>query len=167
MLLLYLSLLSLKVGPASLESRSELLLASILDLPIRASLCCEIVTLRLSRISKVGVLLPDTSTFPPTNFSSATNRAVTTPYNTVFDVKWFIGRKFTDSTVQKDKKLHSFSTAKNGDKSDVSASAIGGDKALSPEERLVRVLTESTTNAEEYLGKEVKACCSHSSSLLQ
>ena len=39
---------------------------------------------------------------------AAKNQASLNPSNTVFDVKRLIGRQFTDSTVQKDKKLFPF-----------------------------------------------------------
>ena len=39
---------------------------------------------------------------------AAKNQASSNPQNTVFDVKRLIGRKFTDSSVQKDQKLMPF-----------------------------------------------------------
>merc|ERR1711865_1234177 len=61
---------------------------------------------------------------------AAKNQATINPENTLFDVKRLIGRRFKDSTVQKDMKLLPFKIV---------------DKNSKPEE-----------TAENYLGKEVK-----------
>lgn len=87
---------------------------------------------------------------------AAKNQAAMNPGNTVFDVKRFIGRKYSDATVQKDKKLLPFNIVNKGGKPFVNVEVSGESKTFSPEEISAMVLGKMKKTAEEYLGKEVK-----------
>lgn len=87
---------------------------------------------------------------------AAKNQAVMNPSNTVFDVKRFIGRKFTDTTVQRDKKLLPFNIVNNKGKPFVEVNVKGEDKKFSPEEISAMVLGKMKQTAEDYLGKPIK-----------
>lgn len=66
---------------------------------------------------------------------SAKNAAASNPTNTVFDVKRLIGRKFGDSSVQKDKTLFPFELVKDKEgKPNVRVEIKGEMKEMSPEE---------------------------------
>lgn len=86
---------------------------------------------------------------------AAKNQAAMNPSNTVFDVKRLIGRKFSDPTVQRDKKLLPFSVVNKDGKPMVEVSVNNAKKVMSPEEVSAMVLTKMKKTAEEYLGKEV------------
>ena len=83
----------------------------------------------------------------------AKRQSVTNPKNTVFSVKRLIGRKFTDSEVQNDKKWLSY---------DIQASANGGveikmgDKWYKPEEISAMVLAKLKVDAEAKLGEKIE-----------
>merc|ERR1719491_2216013 len=67
-----------------------------------------------------------------------------------------IGRRFKDSTVQKDMKLLPFKITDKGGKPMISAKVKNEDKVMAPEEVSSMVLTKMKETAENYLGKEVK-----------
>merc|ERR1712217_95077 len=73
-----------------------------------------------------------------------------------FDVKRLIGRRFKDSTVQKDIKLLPFKISDKSGKPMINVQVKGEEKVLSPEEVSSMVLTKMKETAENYLGKEVK-----------
>merc|ERR1712066_1170181 len=87
---------------------------------------------------------------------AAKNQATINPSQTLFDVKRLIGRRFKDSTVQKDIKLLPFQIVDQGGKPQISVKAHGEDKVMAPEEVSSMVLTKMKETAENYLGKEVK-----------
>lgn len=87
---------------------------------------------------------------------AAKNQAAMNPSNTVFDVKRFIGRKFTDTTVQRDKKLLPFNIVNNKGKPFVEVNVKGEEKKFSPEEISAMVLGKMKQTAEDYLGKPIK-----------
>jgi len=67
-----------------------------------------------------------------------------------------IGRRFKDSTVQKDKKLLPYEIAEKDGKPVIQVDVKGDQKTLAPEEVSSMVLTKMKETAENYLGKEVK-----------
>merc|ERR1719181_2643399 len=82
--------------------------------------------------------------------------ATINPTQTLFDVKRLIGRRFTDSSVQKDLKLLPFQIVNSGGKPMISVKIKGEDKTMAPEEVSSMVLTKMKETAENYLGQEVK-----------
>jgi heat shock protein 5 len=86
---------------------------------------------------------------------AAKNQASLNPTNTIFDVKRLIGRKFTDSTVQKDKKLLPFSIINKNSKPYVEVQVAGESRSYSPEEISAMVLTKMKETAEAFLGYKV------------
>ncbi|MBA3336201.1 MAG: molecular chaperone DnaK [Chloroflexia bacterium] len=82
----------------------------------------------------------------------ARRQAVTNPENTVSSVKRFIGRKFSDPTVQRDKGLvpYKLKAAPNGD-----VQVKMGDRWYSPQEISAMILQKLKTDAEAYLGETV------------
>jgi heat shock protein 5 len=86
----------------------------------------------------------------------AKNQATINPTNTVFDIKRLIGRKFSDSTVQKDKKLLPYAII-DKDGAPVVKVVVGGqDKVYTPEQISAMILEKMKTTAEAFLGKPVK-----------
>jgi heat shock protein 5 len=86
---------------------------------------------------------------------SAKNQATINPENTVFDVKRLIGRKFSDKSVQADKKLFPFKIVSKDDKPYVEILIDGKGRQFAPEEVSAMVLVKMKEIAETFLGKEV------------
>lgn len=82
----------------------------------------------------------------------ARRQSVTNPENTVYSVKRFMGRKFDDPIVQRDKGLvpYQIRAAKNGD-----VEVKMGDRWYSPQEVSAMILQKLKTDAEAYLGEKV------------
>lgn len=82
----------------------------------------------------------------------ARRQAVTNPENTIFSVKRFIGRKFSDSTVQRDVSLlpYKLLAAPNGD-----VRVIMGEREYAAPEVSAMVLQKLKADAEAYLGEKV------------
>jgi molecular chaperone DnaK len=82
----------------------------------------------------------------------ARNQAVVNPENTIFSVKRFMGRKFTDPEVQRALKLvpYKVSAAPNGD-----VRVHMGGRDYSPPEISAMILQKIKADAEAYLGEEV------------
>mmetsp|Transcript_11347 Transcript_11347/g.22155 ORF Transcript_11347/g.22155 Transcript_11347/m.22155 type:complete len:643 (-) Transcript_11347:95-2023(-) len=79
------------------------------------------------------------------------------PYNTVFDAKRLIGRKFSDPATQQDLKHFPFKVeAGPNDKPIIKVEFQGEQKTFAPEEISSMVLTKMKQTAESYLGEEVK-----------
>lgn len=87
---------------------------------------------------------------------AAKNQASLNPKNTIFDVKRLIGRKFTDATVQSDKKLLPFDIVNRNNKPHISVEIKGETKEFAPEELSAMVLIKMKQIAETYLGRPVK-----------
>jgi heat shock protein 5 len=86
----------------------------------------------------------------------AKNQATINPTNTVFDIKRLIGRKYTDQTVQKDKKLLPYAII-DKDGAPVVKVVVGGqDKVYTPEQISAMILEKMKSTAEAFLGKPVK-----------
>ncbi|MDD3118463.1 MAG: molecular chaperone DnaK, partial [Victivallales bacterium] len=81
----------------------------------------------------------------------AKRQAVTNPNHTIFSVKRFMGRKYAE--VKEEMKLVPYEVveAKNGD-----AHIKVGDKTYSPPEISAMILQKLKTDAEAYLGEEIK-----------
>jgi heat shock protein 5 len=87
---------------------------------------------------------------------SAKNQATINPENTVFDVKRLIGRKYSDKSVQADKKLVPYKIVSKDDKPYVEVKVEGKDRVFAPEEVSAMILVKMKEIAEAYLGKKVQ-----------
>src|SRR5262249_55046672 len=83
---------------------------------------------------------------------TARNQAVVNPENTIFSVKRFMGRKYSDPAVQETTKRipYKVSAAPNGD-----ARVHMGGKDYSPPEVSAMILQKLKADAEAYLGETV------------
>ncbi|HEX9990449.1 MAG TPA: molecular chaperone DnaK [Chloroflexia bacterium] len=82
----------------------------------------------------------------------AKRQAITNPENTIFSIKRFMGRKFSDPEVQRTVKLvpYRVTEAPNGD-----VQVWMGGKAYSPQEVSAMILQKLKTDAEAYLGEKI------------
>ena len=82
----------------------------------------------------------------------AKRQAITNSDNTIFSIKRFMGRKFRDAHVERDRKLvpYKMSEAANGD-----VQVSMGGKAYSPPEVSAMILQKLKADAEAYLGEKV------------
>mmetsp|Transcript_17035 Transcript_17035/g.25787 ORF Transcript_17035/g.25787 Transcript_17035/m.25787 type:complete len:673 (+) Transcript_17035:163-2181(+) len=96
---------------------------------------------------------------------AAKNQATVNPENTVFDVKRLIGRKYSDSSVQADKKLLPYEIVSKQEKPfiEITTSNKNDDDTTSvnkaifaPEEISAMVLAKLKQTAEAYLGKTIE-----------
>tara|TARA_B110001450_G_scaffold224047_1_gene221474 strand:- start:2827 stop:4794 length:1968 start_codon:yes stop_codon:yes gene_type:complete len=87
---------------------------------------------------------------------AAKNQATINPENTVFDVKRLIGRKFSDKSVQADKKMFPFDLVNKKGKPYVEVTVAGEKKQFAPEEVSSMILQKMRSTAESYLDKEIK-----------
>lgn len=78
------------------------------------------------------------------------------PFNTVFDAKRLIGRRFTDSEVQADMKHWPFKIVDKAGLPVIQVEYKGETKTFTPEEISSMVLTKMKEVAEGYLGTTVK-----------
>ncbi|KAL7424349.1 Hsp70 chaperone [Cryptotrichosporon argae] len=86
---------------------------------------------------------------------AAKNQAATNPYNTVFDAKRLIGRKFSDAEVQADMKHWPFKIIDRATKPYIEVEYRGEKKQFSPEEISSMVLIKMKETAEAFLGGTV------------
>jgi len=87
---------------------------------------------------------------------AAKSQAAMNPYNTVFDAKRLIGRKYADPAVQADAKLWPFKIRDQGTgKPVIDVDYKGKTKSFQPEEISSMVLTKMKETAEAYLGDKV------------
>lgn len=98
---------------------------------------------------------------------AAKNQATINPENTIFDVKRFIGRKYTDESVQMDKQLLPYQIVRGRqntndnneeDRPYIAINSIDGStttKYYAPEEISAMVLSKLKVDAEKYLGKPI------------
>ncbi len=107
--------------------------------------------------SEGGRLIPSVVALNPKNNERlvgkiARNQAVVNPENTIFSVKRFMGRKFSDEQVQRALKFvpYKVSAAPNGD-----VRVHMGDRDYSPPEISAMVLQKIKADAEAYLGETV------------
>ena len=88
---------------------------------------------------------------------SAKSQASANATNTVYDAKRFIGRKFSDPTVQKDIKHYPFKVcAGPEDRPQICVKYKGEEKRFYAEDISAAVLTKMKQTAEAYLGQAVK-----------
>uniref|UniRef100_A0A7S2BQI5 Uncharacterized protein n=1 Tax=Florenciella parvula TaxID=236787 RepID=A0A7S2BQI5_9STRA len=88
---------------------------------------------------------------------AAKNQATSNPEQTIFDIKRFIGRDFSDKTVQADKKLLPYNIVSKNNKPYVEVNIRDGEtKAFAPEEISAMVLGKMRGVAEGYIGEDIK-----------
>ena len=88
---------------------------------------------------------------------AAKNQVAMNPTNTIFDAKRLIGRKYDDTTVQRDIKLWPFKVIKDGNaKPKLQVEFKCETKNFTPEEISSMVLTKMRETAEAHLGHSVK-----------
>ena len=85
----------------------------------------------------------------------AKNQAPLNPYNTVFDAKRLIGRRFKDAEVQSDMKHWPFKIVDKEGKPMIQVTLKGDKKIFTPEEISAMVLGKMKDIAEGYLGEKV------------
>jgi len=86
---------------------------------------------------------------------AAKNQVAMNPYNTVFDAKRLIGRKFSEPEVQSDIKHFPFKVLDKAGKPYIRVQYRGEDKEFSPEEISSMILTKMRETAESYLGGNI------------
>ncbi|KAK8120112.1 hsp70-like protein [Apiospora kogelbergensis] len=86
---------------------------------------------------------------------AAKQQAAGNPYNTIFDVKRFIGRKFEEKEVQTDLKHFPYKVVSKAGKPIIEVTVSGSKKQLTPEEVSAVILGKMKEVAEAYLGKKV------------
>lgn len=87
----------------------------------------------------------------------AKNQLPQNPENTIYTIKRLIGRKYSDETVQRDKKLLSYEIVSDKEgKPKVQVTVEGKKKQFTPEEISAMVLQKMKEIAETYLGEKVK-----------
>ena len=87
---------------------------------------------------------------------AAKNQAAMNPYNTIYDAKRLIGRKFKDTIVQDDMKLWPFKVVPDeSDRPQIQVDYKDEPKKFYPEEISSMVITKMKEIAEEYLGTKV------------
>jgi L1 cell adhesion molecule like protein len=87
---------------------------------------------------------------------AAKNQAAMNPYNTIYDAKRLIGRKFKDTIVQDDMKLWPFKVvADESDRPQIQVDYKDEPKKFYPEEISSMVITKMKEIAEDYLGTKV------------
>ncbi|KAH8078238.1 hsp71-like protein [Filobasidium floriforme] len=87
---------------------------------------------------------------------AAKNQVAMNPYNTVFDAKRLIGRKFADEEVQADMKHWPYKIIDKAGKPVIQVEYKGEEKQFTPEEISSMVLVKMKETAEAYLGGDVK-----------
>ena len=87
---------------------------------------------------------------------AAKNQAAMNPYNTIYDAKRLIGRKFKETVVQDDMKLWPFKVvADESDRPQIQVDYKDEPKKFYPEEISSMVITKMKEIAEDYLGTKV------------
>ncbi len=113
----------------------------------------EVITNKEGARTTPSVVAIDVDTSSEIAGITAKNQMVTNPEQTFYSIKRLIGRKWEDESVQKDVNLLPFEIRKS-DKGGVEIQF--GDKWVAPEVISARVLAKIKTDAEAFLGEEVK-----------
>ena len=94
----------------------------------------------------------------------ARRQAITNPDNTIFSIKRFMGRKFSDPEVKRAMEIvpYKVTAAPNGD-----VRVWMGDKEYSPPEISAMILQKIKTDAEAYLGEDGHRRRDHRARLFQ
>nr|CAG8489379.1 10519_t:CDS:2 [Entrophospora candida] len=87
---------------------------------------------------------------------AAKNQVAMNPFNTVFDAKRLIGRRFNEPEVQSDMKHWPFKVVDKATKPYIQIEYKGETKEFTPEEISSMVLTKMRETAEAFLGTKVK-----------
>jgi len=88
---------------------------------------------------------------------AAKNQATINPVRTLYDIKRLIGRKYSDKTVQYDKKFLPYEIVDKDSRPYVEVPNVQGeDKVYAPEEISAMVLVKMREIAESYTGKTIK-----------
>lgn len=87
---------------------------------------------------------------------AAKNQASMNPSRTVYDVKRLIGRRYSDTTVQYDKKYLPYEIVDKEGKPYISITSNNENKVYAPEEISAMILTKMKEIAESYSGKKIK-----------
>jgi heat shock protein 5 len=87
---------------------------------------------------------------------AAKNQATINPENTIFDVKRLIGRRFSDPSVQKDRKLLPYKIIDKDSVPYIEVKVRGETKIFSAEQISAMILERMKEVAEAYLGRPVK-----------
>ena len=87
---------------------------------------------------------------------AAKNQATINPENTVYDVKRLIGRKYSEKTIQSDKKYLPFNIINKDTKPYIEVMLNGAKTVFAPEQISAMVLGKMRDIAETYLGTKVK-----------
>ncbi|TRX95620.1 hypothetical protein FHL15_003578 [Xylaria flabelliformis] len=86
---------------------------------------------------------------------AAKQQAANNPHNTIYDVKRFIGRKWSEKTLQSDLKHFPYKVIEKDGKPVVQVDVHGSPKKFTPEEISAVILGKMKEVAESYLGKKV------------
>ncbi|KAI1106556.1 78 KDA glucose-regulated protein-like protein precursor [Jackrogersella minutella] len=86
---------------------------------------------------------------------AAKQQAASNPTNTIYDVKRFIGRKWSDKDVQTDIKHFPYKVVQEDGKPVIQVDVQGAAKKFTPEEISAVILGKMKEVAESYLGKKV------------
>ena len=81
---------------------------------------------------------------------TAKRQAVTNPKNTIFSIKRFMGRKFTEAQDDAKRVPYELAEAKNGD-----VEVVAGGKHYSPPEISAMILQKLKNDAEAFLGEKI------------
>ena len=79
------------------------------------------------------------------------------PFNTVYDAKRLIGRKFSDENVQNDLEHYSYKVVSDADnRPKIKVNYLDEEKTFYPEEISAMILQKIKSIASDYIGKEIK-----------